>query len=185
MRDKKEYVIKIKNSQAYLQNIDRRDNSYTFDLRSAKKYTIGECNKICKDNKEFETVKYASELYKIKNERFKIFVKTLINQENSEILENDIKIFTKALKNEDMLTGFCDLKEKYPQNNLINEIERILQKIEFKNIYKGNPEKSKIYKEFCEEYDYDEERQFDILKLAFDEKYINKELLEENEIIEQ
>lgn len=55
------------------------------------------------------------------------------------------------------------------------------QRIEFKNNCNGIPSKYKAYKDICEEYDYDDERELDILLLNFKEKYMNIEILEEYE----
>lgn len=183
MDEKKEYIIKIKNSQAYLRNItDKKVDCYTFDIRSAKKCTISEANNIVNlKQEEYEIVSYKQELYKIKNERFKLFVNSLLLQESSNIIEEDIRIFYKELKKEGIYIACDNLNKKYPENKLVNELERISQKIEFKNNCNGKPCKYKGFKEICESYDYDDERELDILLLAFKEKYINIELSEENE----
>ena len=98
------------------------------------------------------------------------------------LLEEDIEKFYRASKSEDMIVAYCDLKEKYPDNKLINEIEVTLQKIKIRKNYSGIPEKNKIFKELCEEYDYDDEIQFEILNLVFNDKYVHKEIIEEYEI---
>ena len=61
-------------------------------------------------------------------------------------------------------------------------MERISQKIEFKTYCEKKSELYKNYKEICNEYDYDDERQLEILKLTFYEKYIIRDITEENEI---
>lgn len=182
MNEKKEYIIKIKNSQAYLQNkSDKKVNSYTFDIKNAKRYTRQEANKIL-DLKpvEYEIVSYKQETYKIKNERFKMFVNSLL-QEDASILQEDIKVFYEELKNDGKFIAYNNLNNKYPENKLVKEIERLLQKVEFKNNCNGIPENYKCYKDICESYDYDDERELDILVLAFKEKYINIEISEEYE----
>lgn len=189
MNEKKEYIVKIKNSQAYLRNTtDKKVDSYTFDIKSSKKFTMTEAkNLLDLESEEYEIVSYKQELYKIKNERFKIFVNSLVLQENTYILQEDIKLFYEELKKEGIFVACNNLNNKYPENKLVNELERICQKIEFKNNCNGIPEKYKNYKDICESYDYDDERELDILVLAFKEKYINIELSEEyeNELEEQ
>lgn len=189
MNEKKEFIIKIRNSQAYLRNITENEvDYYTFDIKNAKKYTKQEAEIIIKPkHKEYEIVVFKQELYKIKNERFKIFVNTLLSQENTNILQEDIKIFSKELKEEGIFIASSNLSNKYPENKLVNEMERISQKIEFKNNCNGIANKYKTYKDICEDYDYDDERELDILILNFKEKYMNIEILEEyeNELEEQ
>lgn len=183
---KKEYIIRVKNSQAYIRNIDSKSDTYTFDIQNAKKYEKENAENIIKNrNDEFEIVDFNKELYKIKNERFKIFVKTLALQENTTILDEDIELFEKEVKIEGITVACCNLNDKYPTNRLLSEMERISQKIEFKTNCKKRPEEYKSYKDISESYDYDDEREFEILKLAFYEKYITKEIIDEIEIQEQ
>ena len=125
-----------------------------------------------------EILQYNRELYKIKNERFKLFVKALLSQENTDIMNIDIEIFQNETKNKGFLVACNNLKQKYSNNKLINEMERISQKIEFQKHYKRNPGKK-----FSESYDFDDEREPEILKLAFNNKYITKELIEDEEIL--
>lgn len=183
MNEKKEFIIKFKSSQAYLRNTtDNEIDYYTFDIKNAKKYTKQEAEIIIEPKQEdYEVVLFKQELYRIKNERFKIFVNTLLLQENTNILPEDIKIFSKELKEDGIYIASSNLNIKYPENKLINEMERISQKIEFKNNCNGIPSKYKAYKDICEEYDYDDERELDILLLNFKEKYMNIEILEEYE----
>ena len=90
----------------------------------------------------------------------------------------DIEIFQNETKNKGFLVACNNLKQKYSNNKLINEMERISQKIEFQKHYKRNPGKK-----FSESYDFDDEREPEILKLAFNNKYITKELIEDEEIL--
>lgn len=179
---KKEYIIKFKDSQAYIKSFENKIDMYTFDIKNAKRYEKDEAERIIQAKNELEVVNYQKELYKSKNEGFKLFVKALIVQENDNISNKDIEIFEKELKAEGMFVAFSNLKNKYPLNTLINEMERISQKIEFKTYCEKKPELYKNYKEICNEYDYDDERQLEILKLAFYEKYIIRDITEENEI---
>lgn len=183
MNEKKEFIIKIRNSQAYLKNTTGNEvDYYTFDIKNAKRFTKEDAQTIIESKyEECEIVLFKQELYKIKNERFKIFVNALLLQENTSILPEDIKIFAKELKEDGIYIASSNLNNKYPENKLINEIDRISQKIEFKKNCNGIPSKYKAYKDICEEYDYDDEREVDILLLNFKEKYMNIEILEEYE----
>lgn len=177
---KKTYIVKLKETQAYIRNIDNKNINYTFDVKNAKKYEKEDAEKILISHKELEIVDYNKELYRIKNERFKLFVKALVLQENTEIIDEDINKFQKEIIDNGFLISCCSLKQKYPDNRLVDEMERIARKIEFKNHYKRNPGK-----EISETYDYDDDRQLEILKLAFNEKYVTKEILEEEIEIEE
>lgn len=172
----KSYIIKLKDTQAYIKNINNKKINYTFDVKIAKRYEKQDAEKLLDCYKDFEAVEYNKELYKIKNERFKIFVKALLAQENTEIADEDIEIFQYEEKNKGILIACSNLKEKYSNNTLLDEMKRISKKIEYRNIYKSNPGK-----DISESYDYDDSRQMEILKLAFNEKYIINEIMENDE----
>ena len=179
---KKEYIIKFKDTQAYIKSFESKTDMYTFDIKNAKRYEKEDAENIIKNKNELEVVNYQKELYKSKNEGFKLFAKALIVQENDDISNEDIELVEKELKSDGMYVACSSLKNKYPQNTLINEMERISQKLEFKTHCEKKPELYKNYKEICKEYDYDDERQLEILKLTFYEKYITRDITEEDEI---
>lgn len=184
MNEKKDYVIKIKNSHAYIRNtIDYKINEYTFDLKLAKRFRMIDANNILKVNdKELEISKYEKEDYIIKNNRYKIFTNVLRESiETNVILSKDVKKFFNEIETEGIYTACVNLAEKYPESKFIKELDRLSEKIEFKNNCKGIPEKYKRYKEICEDYDYDEKLQLDILILALKEKYMYANLIEEEE----
>lgn len=178
---KKEYIIKFKDSQAYIKSFESKTDMYTFDIKNAKRYEKEEAENIIQNKNELEVVNYKKELYKSKNESFKLFTKALIVQED-DISNRDIETFEKELKSDGIYIACSRLKNKYPKNTLINEMERISQKLEFKTHCEKKPELYKNYKEICKEYDYDDERQLEILKLTFYEKYITRDITEEDEI---
>lgn len=178
---KKEYIIKFKDTQAFIKSFENKSDMYTFDIKNAKRFEKEDAEKMIQANKELEVVNYQKELYKLKNESFKLFVNALIVQEETDILNEDIEAFEKELKSDGMYIACSNLKDKYPQNALINEMDRISQKIEFKTHCKKRPELYKGYKDICTDYDYDDERQLEILKLTFYEKYITRDITEDDE----
>ena len=171
---KKEYIIKFKDTQAYIKSFENKADMYTFDIKNAKRYEKEDAEKNIQNNEELEVVNYQKELYKLRNESFKLFVNALIVQEETNISNEDIVAFEIELKNKGIYVACNNLKDKYPQNILINEMDRISQKMEFKAHCDKKPESYKNYKELCKEYDYDDERQLEILKLTFYEKYITR-----------
>lgn len=178
---KKEYIIKFKNTQAFIKSFENKADMYTFDIKNAKRYEKQDAENIIQNSEELEVVNYQKELYKLKNENFKMFANALTVQEEIEILNKDIEIFEKELKTDGIYIACSNLKDKYPQNSLIMEMERISQKVEFKTHCEKKPELYKSYKDICKEYDYDDERQLEILKLTFYEKYITRDITEEDE----
>lgn len=127
-------------------------------------------------NKDFEIVEYNKELYRNKNEKYKVFIHTLFSMENVNISDKDIDIYISERKKYGRYVACINLSDKYSQNILIKEIERILEKIEFKKNYKKSPDEYKSFRDITKIYDYDDERQLQILELASNDKYIMKEL---------
>ena len=174
---KKEYIIKFKNSQAYIKSFENKNDMYTFDIKNAKRYEGEDAENIMQGKNELEVVKYQKELYKSKNEGFKLFAKALITQDDEDILNEDIEIFERELKTNGISVACNNLKNKYPQNILVNEMDRIAQKVQLKPDCDKKTEICKTYKELSKEYDYDDERQLEILKLTFYEKYITRDII--------
>lgn len=206
LKEEKNSIIKFKDSMAYLKSIGTKHYRYTFNIEEAKKYTSIEAKNI-QGIKEFEVVDYKEELNKIKDERYKLFAKSIaINQEAIE--ENDLKKFIFESGKEGRFYSYLQLEHNYPNNKLITEIVRIIYSIKneafifdynFKN--KTNKDKNsetkfnitsemkeqyKESKEYLENmkkeytYDYDYNKQFEILDKEFKDKYISKELYQES-----
>lgn len=210
---KKDCIIKIRDSMAYLKNIKAKEYIYTFNAEEAKKYTKSEAEKIIRKD-EFEIVNYNEELYKSKERKYKLYSK-LISNEDYNIKKDDLIYFIEeyefAPDGSGKFTSYISLKEEYPNSKLIDEIVRIGQIIKHKNnviwhealkelakdkefndgIYNKvvlTEKDEKQYKEsktFLEimkkkfPYDYDVEKQYEMLDTAFREKYISKEIYKE------
>lgn len=206
LKEEKNCIIKFKDSMAYLKSIGTKHYKYTFNIEEAKKYTSIEAKNI-RGIREFEIVDFKEELNKIKDERYKLFAKSLaINQ--GEIEENDLKKFILESGEEGRFYPYLQLQQIYPNNKLVTEISRIIYSIKneafifeynFKNkvnkdknsetkfnITTEIKEKYKESKEYIENmkkqyaYDYDYNKQFEILDKEFKNKYINKDLYQEN-----
>lgn len=127
-------------------------------------------------NKDFEIVEYNKELYRNKNEKYKVFIHTLFSMGNAYISDKDIDIYINERKEYGRYVACINLSDKYPQSMLVKEMERILEKIEFKKNCKKSPDEYKSFRDITKIYDYDDERQLQILELAFNDKYIMKDI---------
>lgn len=163
------YVVKFKDSGLYVEKMNSKGYSLTYFLDDAKKYTKSEAEDIC-ENKEFKYVKYAEENYKFMDEAYKTYIKAIIETEiNLDIDKNDLIPLIENRGNElknDMI--YFELQEKYPNNKLLDELYRVICNIE-------KVEKTSI------DFDYDYERQKELLVEAFNEKYLSDELTESEE----
>lgn len=162
-----EYVIKYKDSSLYVENMNSNGYNLTYFLDSAKKYTKAGAENICKKN-EFKFVTYAEENYKFKDEAYRTYINAIVLTEK-DINKDDLMPLIENKNNElkqDMI--FLELQEKYPDNKLLDEINRVICNLE-------RIEKSII------DFDYDYVRQKEILVDAFNEKYLFNELTEESE----
>lgn len=210
---KKEYIIKFKNSMAYLKNIRANKYTYTFKIEEAKRYSKREAEEKVK-SKDFEIINYEEELYKSKEAKYKLYVE-VISDENYNIKKNDLICFLEeyefAADGSGKFTSYIELKKDYPNSKLIDEIVRVGEIIKHKEVVKWHEaiaelskdvefnlknnvnynitpedieqyEKSKRLLETMKEkfpYDYDIEKQYEILDTTFKEKYISKELYKE------
>lgn len=210
---KKDYIIKIRDSMAYLKNIKIKEYIYTFNPEEAKKYTKSEAKEIIEKD-EFEIVNYNEELYKSKEEKYKLYIGA-ISKEDYNIKKDDLICFLQeyefAADGSGKFTSYIELKSDYPNSKLIDEIVRIGEIIKHKDIVKWHEarvelskdvefnlrnnvrynitpedieqyEKSKNFLEIMKEkfpYDYDIEKQYEILDTTFREKYISKEIYKE------
>lgn len=166
-----EYIIRFKNLQVYVEDIELDNIQYTFQIENAKRYKRSE-NIINQGNEELEIVSYNKELYRSKCKGYKMFIDILSSSKKAEISDKDIEIYREEIKKYGKYIAYINLSEKYPQNLLVGEIERIIEKIEFRKNCKGTPEKHKCFKDITKIYDYDDKRQLQILELAFKSKYI-------------
>lgn len=210
MNSKNKYIIKFKDSMAYLKNIRAGKYTYTFKIEEAKKYGKKELAKIV-GIEDLEIVSYEEELYKSKENKYKLYVEVISN-EDFNIKKDDLICFLQeyefAADGSGKFTSYIELKEQYSNSKLIDEIVRIGEIIKHKEIVKWHeaivelskdvkfnlqnnvnynitPEDIKHYqasKEFLKNmkekfsYDYDVERQYEILETVFKEKYITKEI---------
>lgn len=168
-----EYIIRFKDLQVYVEDIGLDNIQYTFQIENAKRYKRSE-NIINQGNEELEIVSYNKELYRSKCKGYEMFISTLFSSKKADISDKDIEIYRKEIKKYGKYIAYINLSEKYPQNLLIGEIERIIEKIEFRKNCKGTLEKYKCFKNITKIYDYDDKRQLQILELAFKSKYIKK-----------
>lgn len=210
---KKEYIIKFKNSMAYLKNIRANKYTYTFEIEEAKRYSKKDAEEKVK-SKDFEIINYEEELYKSKEEKYKLYVE-VISDEDYNIKKDNLICFLEeyefAADGSGKFTSYIELKKDYPNSKLIDEIVRVGEIIKHKEIVKWHEarvelskdiefnlknnvnynitpedieqyEKSKRFLETMKEkfpYDYDIEKQYEILDTAFREKYISKEIYKE------
>ena len=168
MKKEENYIIKFKNSRAYIKESNDNEYSYTFNIEKAKRMTKSEAIKNCQ-LKELQVVEYSKEKYEAIEERYKIYAKILSMQKNTNILEKDLD----NIKVKDKCEFYLDLNEKYPDNKLVREICRV--------VYFSNELDNKNK----EEFDYDYESQMKILEETFNSKYTINLLQEENEDIEE
>ncbi len=209
----KEYIVKFKDSMAYLKSIRANKCTYTLKPEEAKRYSKNEIEKLIGLN-DFEVINYEEELYKSKEEKYKLYIGVISNEE-CNIKKDDLISFLEeyefAADGSGKFTSYLSLKEQYPNSKLIDEIVRIGKIIEHQNIvimYKALVEiskdkefnainnntvvitkdnineynQSKIYLEIMKEkydYDYDAEKQYQILDETFRDKYITEELYKE------
>lgn len=213
MNGKNDYIIKFKDSMAYLKDIRTEKCIYTLKIEEAKKYSKKELDKIV-GIKNFEIVNYEKELYRSKENKYKLYVEVISN-EDFKIKKDDLICFLQeyefAADGSGKFTSYIELKEEYPNSKLIDEIVRIGEIIKHKEIVKWHeaivelskddefnmknnvnyniaPEDIKQYKEskrvleIMKEkfpYDYDVEKQYELLDTTFREKYISKEIYKE------
>lgn len=207
------YIIKFKDSMAYLKNIRANKCTYTLKVEEAKRYNKKKIEKLVGLN-NFEVINYEEELYKSKEKKYKIYVGVISNEE-CNIKKDDLISFLEeyefATDGNGKFTSYLSLKEQYPDSKLIDEIVRIgeiiyhqnivimyealveISKDEEFNIKNNNTvvitkdntneyNQSKIYLEIMKEkydYDYDAEKQYQILDETFRDKYITEELYKE------
>lgn len=164
IEEEKTYILKYKDSMAYLSSYANDTQLYTFDIEKARKFNKDEIKKL-KNIKMLEAVEYEKEKYLAAEEKYKIYVKAMCKQNNTDISPIDIKDFRRMEKTQ----FYLELQENYPNNKLLKEIVRM--------IYIINDSKS-FQKEV---YDYDCNKQMKILENAFINKYISEELLDEIE----
>lgn len=210
---KKEYIIKFRGSMAYLKNISKNRYTYTFKIEEAKRYTKEEAEKVV-ELKDFEIINYDEELYKSKEEKYKLYIEVM-SEENYDIKKDDLICFLEEYEftadGSGKFTSYIELKKDYPNSKLIDEIVRMGEIIKYKDIVKWHEarvelskdiefnlknnvnynitsedveqyEKSKRFLETMKEkfpYDYDIEKQYEMLDKAFREKYISKEIYKE------
>lgn len=199
------YIIKIKDSMAYLKTVEQNNFIYTFSIEEAKRYTKKGAEKLKKEIREFEIVNYEEELYNSKDEKFNILVETIAK--NVEPIEkNDLIDFMFNRKVEGF-DSYIELQQDYPNNRLISEITRTINaiknelivfdyeskrkimrdkncttKFDFTKEKTEQYKKSKIFLEKMRDlykYDYDYNKQFQILDKKFKEKYISEEVYQE------
>lgn len=145
---KKEYIIKFKNSMAYLKSVKSKNCIYTFNIEEAKRYTKKETDNI-KLEKEFEVFSYEEELYNSKEEKYKIYIEAIISNE-IDFNKNDLLYFLDeyeyAVDGSGKFTAYTSLKQNYPNSKFINEILRvgeIVKNQEIVNWYEARVELSK------------------------------------------
>lgn len=134
-KEKREYIIKFTEDKGYLRKIDTRNYYLTLIPENAKKYTKGEIGKISGIGKH-EIVKYDEEVYKYKENNYKIYIEAILNSEG-DIKKEDLINFCKEYEGESDLRGkftsYVTLKEKYPNSKLIDEIVRLGIIIDYKD----------------------------------------------------
>lgn len=160
------YIIKFKNSRAYIKEINGDKHLYTFDINKAQILNKEESKKI-KLNNELEVVEYKKERYEAAEEKYKIFVKILSEEESNQILNKDLENL-KDIENEKF---YLDLQLKYPDNKILQEASRLIYLIENSNYNDKNKK----------QYDYDYKAQLKILDETFFDKYIDKNSIEDEE----
>lgn len=132
---KKEYIIKFKNSMAYLKTVKSGECTYTFNIEEAKKYTKKEAEKL-EIAKEFEVVNYNEEIYNSKEEKYKMYIGVIAN-EDFNIKKDDLIYFLEeyefAADGSGKYTSYIALKEDYPNCKLIDEIVRVGEIVKHKN----------------------------------------------------
>lgn len=158
----KTYIIKFIDSRAYVKDIEDEEYIYTFNINEAKKFSKEEITKIKLPNK-LKTTEFDIEKYQALEEKYNIFIKVLSVQSDSEIQASDLEDI-KEIEKEDFI---LNLHGKYLDNSLINELSRLIY---------AKYNKDEQYKK---EYDYDYDAQFEIVRKAFIDKYIDKEKLKD------
>lgn len=162
-----DYIIKFKNTRLYVEKMNSKEYSLTYLIENAKKYSKTDAEKIC-EKEEFNYVSYEKEKYFCKDEDYKVFIDSIVTTEN-DIKYSDLLPLIENKNNElkkDMI--FLELQDKYPDNKLLDELYRVICNIQ-------RVEKTIV------EFDYDYDRQKEILVDAFTEKYLSNELTEESE----
>lgn len=131
----KEYIIKFKDSMAYLKGLGGKKYKYTFNIEEAKRYTKTDAENIGR-SKELEIVNYNQEKYNYKEKQYQLYIKVLLD-EKEDINRDDLISFCKEYEGESDLRGkftaYISLKEKYPNNRLVDEIARLGKIIDYKD----------------------------------------------------
>lgn len=122
----KNYIIKVKDSMAYLKKVNAKGYVYTFDIEEAKKYSMEETKELQKiDN--FDIVDYSEELYKSKEEKYKLYIDVISKDDN--ISKDDLLSFLQeyefAADGSGKFTSYVELREQYPNSKFIDEIVRL------------------------------------------------------------
>lgn len=135
IKEKKDYIIKFKDSMAYLKGLGVKNYKYTFNIEEAKRYTKTDAENINGIN-EFEIVNYNQEKYNYKEKQYRLYINVLLDAEE-DINRDDLISFCQEYEGESDLRGkftaYVSLKEKYPNNKLIDEIVRLGEIIDYKD----------------------------------------------------
>lgn len=166
LNEKKEYIIRFKNSMAYLKSMGTKYYKYTFNVEEAKKYTKTEAKNIV-GIKDFTVVNYKEELINSQKEKYGLYLTVLSNKSENDMLFDDIyqtyKKCRVAEREEQKIIAYTELYSKYPNNFLLEEIIRVK---------KGEEKK---------EFDFNLEIQNEQLEKQFEKSYINFNMLKKFE----
>lgn len=209
----KEYIIKFKDSMAYLKGLGGKKYKYTFNIEEAKRYTKTDAENVG-GIKEFEIVNYNQEKYNYKEKQYQLYINVLLD-EKEDINRDDLISFCQeyefASDGSGKFTAYITLKKEYLNSKLIDEVIRLgklieqqnkvimyemlvnMSKDEEFNIRNNNKviitekdtkeyNNAKLYLEEMKEkypFDYDIEKQYNIVDTAFRDKYISEDLYKE------
>ncbi len=128
MSGKKEYIMKFKDSMAYLKNENIEEKQFTFRVEEAKKFNKKEAEKFIEKEKALEIANYKEELYNSKKDKYKFYI-DIVSKENDNIKRDDLLSFLQeyefAADESGKFTAYVQLKEQYPNSKFIDEIIRV------------------------------------------------------------